>query len=1066
MKKIISAFLVLMMLSGLVVFPAFASDALEITSGNLSDGDTNVGICPVIVYTFSQAIDEASLENITLKTGDGSKTVAIRQKALSADGTTLTMRLGEELLYDSGYVLDISKVAASADATATYGKTVSFTTKYGDNSTDDKYVWIKEDNFETGVYNTTKWRASVASTVTLATKAKDGDEGNTAYVFNSKQAQFQNYQDTGANKNTEIFEFAKKGKFEFDLCVDAMVSGSGGLCTIADNYNAAVTLLTVESGSGSGKITIPNYINGRTTSSPITLCTWEPNVWMHFEFIVDVDNEVYTATVTKNGETTTYNCALAKNSFMGNKIKAFYNQIYVGFKPEIYLDNISIYDYDNMNPNLDTLGLVSSSVENGAEGVSVAPEFVFTFDRAINAEDYVPAIYGEPSIGATATVSGENNNVLTVKLNSDLDFNKEYTLNLSSVKATDGSVQSEDFTFTTEFGYNKYTESFNGEVDHSASSGDKTTKWRFSDPNALLLEDGTLHMVTYVNEAGTTKAGNFENQNRAKGGANLVSNQVVQFDFKFDKTNTDKNTNLNFALFFENTAEMGGILGIKKNSDGETYILRAVDGASGVYSDVATKNIGEWTQVALILEPTSSTFRVAHDGVLCEKTFKMPFEVGGETLRFIRLGSSPWAFSNFWIDNLKIAQHLALLANENGEYETYFDADGNAIETLDPEKVVYKANIVNNAPVVEEMTLYLALYEEESNELAEVKTYNFTVEPNSVYNLEAGYDDLGEKAYTHKMKAIYTDVNGIKPYSTKMIPSAVAIESNPAEFEVKQISASEIYPAYPGGHYKAVTVRIDDNNPNCNDAIVNAINNAGIKATFYLPGNGFTDAALYEGHEIGNHSYSHPSTDIIHRDGMTKKDIERGKTHNETISGQTVIGYGYPGTTYGATGEEEYTKWLVETGHKYAVFSSTTGNESTVPDLDNIYRIDCSYRLTNNKIVDASADYAENTDKELSWFFVATHAADMYNADDSIKNTNITAFLENLGNRDDIWYTGNGGVIMYLVDSRKVEVPEIVPGAKIVNSTKTILYYNAYDAEGNLIETVALNPGDTLEIIE
>ena len=55
---------------------------------------------------------------------------------------------------------------------------------------------------------------------------------------------------------------------------------------------------------------------------------------------------------------------------------------------------------------------------------------------------------------------------------------------------------------------------------------------------------------------------------------------------------------------------------------------------------------------------------------------------------------------------------------------------------------------------------------------------------------------------------------------------------------------------------------------------------------------------------------------------------------------------------------------------------------------------------------------------------------------------------------------------MYLVDSRKVEVPEIVPGAKIVNSTKTTLYYNAYDAEGNFIETVALNPGDTLEIIE
>jgi len=1062
MKKIISAFLVLMMLSGLFVFPAFASDALEITSGNLSDGDTNVGICPVIVYTFSQAIDEASLENITLKTGDGSKTVAIRQKALSADGTTLTMRLGEELLYDSGYVLDISKVAASADATATYGKTVSFTTKYGDNSTDDKYVWIKEDNFETGVYNTTKWRASVASTVTLATKAKDGDEGNTAYMFNSKQAQFQNY-------TAQIFEFAKKGKFEFDLCVDAMPSGSGALCTIADNFNATTTLLTVEKGSGSGKMTIPNYIDGRTTSSPITVCTWEPNVWMHFEFVVDVDNEVYTATVTKNGETATYNCALAKNSFMGNKIQGFYNQVYVGYKPEIYLDNISICDYDNMNPDLDTLGLVSSSVENGAKGVSVAPEFVFTFDRAINAEDYAPAIYGEPSIGVTATVSGENNNVLTVKLNSDLDFNKEYTLNLSSVKATDGSVQSDDFTFTTEFGYNKTIESFDGDVDYSAGQLDSTTKWRLTNTSALVLEDDALHLVAF-DESGNAVNGNLENQARPKGGANLVSNQVVQFDFKFDKTNTSSVTNIGFTVFYEKNdgthEEIGGILGVTKNKDGETYTLKGVDGKAGNYVPVGTKKIGEWAQIAVIFEPTSSTFRVALDGELADYTYKLPKTVETETLKFIRLGSSRWVFSDYWIDNLKLAQHLALLANENGEYETYFDADGNAIETLDPEKVVYKANIVNNAPVAEEMTLYLALYEEESNELAEVKTYNFTVEPNSVYNLEAGYDDLGEKAYTHKMKAIYTDVNGIKPYSTKMIPSAVAIESNPAEFEVKQISAKEIYPAYPGGHYKAVTVRIDDNNPNCNDAIVNAINNAGIKATFYLPGNGFTDAALYEGHEIGNHSYSHPATDIIHSDGMTKKDIERGKTHNETVSGQTVIGYAYPGTTYGATGEEEYTKWLIETGHKYAVFASTNGNESTVPDLSNLYWIDCSYRLTNNKIVDASADYAENTDKELSWFFATTHAGDVYNANDSIKNTNITAFLENLGNRDDIWYTGNGGVIMYLVDSRKVEVPEIVPGAKIVNSTKTTLYYNAYDAEGNLIETVALNPGDTLEIIE
>ena len=91
MKKIISAFLVLMLLSGLFVFPALAPEALEITSGNLSAGDTNGGICPVIVYTFSQASDEASLENITLKTG---------LEAYPELDTTYTVR--RQTIYETG----------------------------------------------------------------------------------------------------------------------------------------------------------------------------------------------------------------------------------------------------------------------------------------------------------------------------------------------------------------------------------------------------------------------------------------------------------------------------------------------------------------------------------------------------------------------------------------------------------------------------------------------------------------------------------------------------------------------------------------------------------------------------------------------------------------------------------------------------------------------------------------------------------------------------------------------------------------------------------------------------
>jgi len=293
------------------------------------------------------------------------------------------------------------------------------------------------------------------------------------------------------------------------------------------------------------------------------------------------------------------------------------------------------------------------------------------------------------------------------------------------------------------------------------------------------------------------------------------------------------------------------------------------------------------------------------------------------------------------------------------------------------------------------------------------------------------------------------------------------------------VSASEaesLAPVYPGGKLKALTMRYDDGKQS-DRQLVDIFNTYGIKGTFYLiPYYMEGDSryvqkadvkALYldNGHEIANHSYTHPSPGTIEADVFCAN-ITNGKNYLDLIAPGKVTGFAYPYSNYGKD-KQATLATLASTGHTYAV-AGESSNSFDIPDMSKPYEIAFTMRhaAADYDFVEVAKDFVNLTPSSQKLFYIMGHS-DEFEEDSGYASSatyakkswdDITEFCRVAGGKDDIWYAANGDVFNYLLAQHAFGTPS-QPGTYQNRSSVTVYYKTG--------ETlITLNPGDVLEITQ
>lgn len=279
------------------------------------------------------------------------------------------------------------------------------------------------------------------------------------------------------------------------------------------------------------------------------------------------------------------------------------------------------------------------------------------------------------------------------------------------------------------------------------------------------------------------------------------------------------------------------------------------------------------------------------------------------------------------------------------------------------------------------------------------------------------------------------------------------------ETELKPVdntSIQSVEKLYPGYTTKALTLSYDDGVKQ-DEKLVEILNDAGIKATFNLCGvNHQTDEekerikTLYAGHEISNHSYSHPRMYLTSSETISgtvynpmsldecKADISKGKTSLEDIFGTEVNGFAWPyRVPSGRSDYNEMLEYLSNSGIAYA--RSSVGNGS--------FELPENWLEWNTTIhhSDLSPSLMEYTNKFLNMensgtlklFSVWGHSYEFdYAGSDSLNWNLIKNFAAVIKEHDDIWKATNIDIYNYVTALELLEIGETT----VYNPTGVDLY--------------------------
>lgn len=321
---------------------------------------------------------------------------------------------------------------------------------------------------------------------------------------------------------------------------------------------------------------------------------------------------------------------------------------------------------------------------------------------------------------------------------------------------------------------------------------------------------------------------------------------------------------------------------------------------------------------------------------------------------------------------------------------------------------------------------------------------------------ETGKVVLPESTFTHSYKKFeaWTDgTNSYAPGSTVALSSFVTFTPVWDEGAVKNLDTEY----YPGFTKKALIFSYDDGNPYWDGLLIRRLNKYGFKGSFNVnPGlwGSMSEEEIanlrstYAGHEIANHSDTHPNMNEKDENGAYKlseesciDNIARAKTSLKTIFDTDVVGFAWP---YGMTNGRQGILSHVRSSYLYVRNSGYT-HSFDIPDS---FTDDWNFTVYQNSAKGVYTEYAEKykaLDRNtLSLYSVWGHATEF---DKAISLDDFDAFLA-LCNTIDLWNPTCADYVRY-IQARKKLVATYDAG--LYNPTDVTLYAKSGNTELTLL---------------
>ena len=262
---------------------------------------------------------------------------------------------------------------------------------------------------------------------------------------------------------------------------------------------------------------------------------------------------------------------------------------------------------------------------------------------------------------------------------------------------------------------------------------------------------------------------------------------------------------------------------------------------------------------------------------------------------------------------------------------------------------------------------------------------------------------------------------------------------------------------YPGGKTKAFNISYDDGVIQ-DIRFVEMLNRYGLKGTFNLNyglmRSGFTwehecgmtvrripedqVVAVYQGHEIATHSYSHPYFDNADETEILKE-LGSDKFFLERLFGREVAGYATPFYYY----SDLMANCVRHCGFEYARISEESNDYSVPQDF---YRWRGSKFHWDEDLADFVRGFLE-TDQELALCQLVGHSYDL-------DVMNLWDTMEQIcrwvSENSDVWAATHLELVRYL---RSMSLAQVENG-KIINESNTALWF---EVEGKVLK---LMPGE------